>query len=171
MITVLLVGGAVSTKASAKTSNYGSIARSDTYDGVYIHFRFDKKRTQKYNVTPNGDFRFRVVYDTKIKNSTKHPVRFYFSKLYFADKSDDPTFSFKVVRPHRFVVVKAHHTKVINNSFRDESNPQSSIYLPSKTSQSVIQYYKNNKYYLGAVNTMHHASKGYGWHPTWTWSK
>lgn len=60
--------------AQANTINYGSIARDEDYHGVYVHFRFNKKHTQKYAVTPNGDFRFRVVYDTKIKNNSKKSV-------------------------------------------------------------------------------------------------
>lgn len=161
----------ISTNANAKTINYGSIAKDQSLHGVHVKFRFNKKLSHANN---NPDNAYNVaVYDTKITNYNKNSVRFYFSKLYFSNQiySYAKLSTFKVNRPHKYVVVKPNHTKIVKNSFRDSDNAASSLYMPKKKDQDIIQYYEHNDYYLANVNTMHHKSKGYGWHPTWTWSK
>ncbi|MFC6207920.1 hypothetical protein [Levilactobacillus tongjiangensis] len=160
-----------SVTANAKTINYGSIARGSSYHGVFVRFKFNKRLSHVSN-NPNT-WNNVAVYDTQIKNRSKKSVRFYFSKLYFApldnDYSEDSTFH--VNRPHKYVTVKPHHTKVVKNSFRDSENAMDSLYMPEFKNKHTVTYYSNNNTYLTIINSMHHASKGYGWHPTWKWSK
>lgn len=155
---------------AAKTVNYGVFARSSKNDNINIYFRFNKKLTRvsrKYHEYLGSV----AVYDTKIRNNSKYNIRFYFSKLWFANLTGYRFYDDHVKRPKKAVVVKAHTTKIINNSFRDTFDAGYSYYVPQRKKQFVIQYYDNNSYYLAKINDLHYPSKGVGWNPTWKWAR
>ncbi len=160
----------VQTAFAAQTVNYGAFARSGKNDQINFYFRFDKQRSRvskKYHKY----FGSVAVYDTKIENGSNYNIRFYFSKLWFASITGYRFYDDQVQRPKKYVTVKAHSTKVVNNSFRDTFDAAFSYYVPQKREQYVIQYYDNNPYYLAKVNNLHYPSKETGWNPTWKWAR
>ncbi|EEI25044.1 hypothetical protein [Lentilactobacillus hilgardii] len=160
----------IPTTFAATTVNYGVFARSNKDDHINFYFRFNKKLTRvskKYHEY----FGSVAVYDTKIQNNSDYNVRFYFSKLWFANITGYRFYDDVVQRPKKAVVVKAHTTRIVNNSFRDTLDATYSYYVPKKKEQFVIQYYDDNSYYLAKINHFHYPSKGVGWNPTWKWTK
>ncbi len=155
---------------NASTINYGAFARSGNNDNIDVSFKFNKRLSHvsaKYHKT----FSSVAVYDSKIQNKSRYNVRFYFSKLWFVNLTGNSWYDRKVFKPKKAVVVRAHTTRIVTNSFRDTLDATYSYYEPKKKEQYVIQYYWNNHYYLAAINSMHLPSEYTGWHPTWTWSR
>jgi hypothetical protein len=160
----------IPTTFAAATVNYGVFARSGQNDHINFYFRFNKKLTRvskKYHEY----FGSVAVYDTKIQNNSDYNIRFYFSKLWFASITGYRFYDDVVQRPKKAVVIKAHTTKIIKNSFRDTLDAAYSYYVPKKKEQIVIQYYDNNSYYLAKINNLQHSSKEVSWNPTWKWAR
>jgi hypothetical protein len=159
----------IPTAANASTVNYGALARSSQNDHINFKFRFNKRLSHVSDKLHEA-LGSVAVYDTKIQNGSEYNVKFYFSKLWFANLSGYRLYDRPVFQPTKSVVVKAHSTKVVNNSFRDTLDASYSYFVPQKKKQFVIQYFKNNKYYLGKVNDLHHKLSKVGWNPTWKWA-
>jgi len=158
------------TDAQAKTINYGSIARSSDYDGVHFKFKLDKQLSRVTN--NSSDWNDVAVYDTRITNRTNNSVKFYFTQMYMSSLSPDPdgNYTKRVDHPHSPVTVKPHGTITVYNSFRDTDNAAYSLFMPHKKDQDVLQYYRDNDYYLMNINRLHNSAKGYGWHPKNSWT-
>lgn len=152
--------------AQAKTINYGSLAYGTDSYGVSVYFRFNRKLTHVKNW--ENSMNDIAVYDTKIVNHRNDNVRFYFSKLYFEPLDGSTAAGKRVDRPHHFVTVNAHSTKVIKNSFRDSDNAAYSAWMPKHKDQGCIQYYEHNHYYFTKINSLNHHK--YGVWPTWRWA-
>lgn len=156
--------------ANAETVvNYGTIARSSKNDHINFQFRFNKRLSHvsdKLHKTLSSV----AVYDTRIQNESNHNIRFYFSKLWFANLTGYRLYDRPVFHPAKSVLVKAHTTKVATNSFRDTLDASYSHFVPKKKQQYVIQYFNKNNHYLGKINDLHHQLTQVGWDPTWAWA-
>lgn len=134
--------GISSQAVQAKTVNYSSLTptqRARSYMKLSIG-----RQDHRY---PARDVMLPV--NVKLKNTTNHAYRYYFTQLYVDSHGLDGKVSFyRVHGPHKHVIVQAHSTKTVKKAFYENDQYLLGWVLPDSGHYTYLKYGKYSGYYV-----------------------